>query len=121
MFLDAECACWGDPAFDLAFCLNHLVLKAVHAPDHAPRLAASFDALASAYLAGTDWEPAGALEGRAAALLPALALARIDGKYPVEYLSQPARARVRRLAIPMVLTPPPTLNSAAAPFWAKQP
>ncbi len=28
VFLDAETACLGDPAFDLAFCLNHLLLKA---------------------------------------------------------------------------------------------
>ena len=27
VFLDAECASFGDPAFDLAFCLNHLLLK----------------------------------------------------------------------------------------------
>lgn len=27
VFLDAECAWWGDPAFDLAFCLNHLLLN----------------------------------------------------------------------------------------------
>ncbi len=27
VFLDAECAWYGDPAFDLAFCLNHLLLK----------------------------------------------------------------------------------------------
>src|SRR6185436_8545477 len=27
VLLDAECACWGDPAFDLAFVLNHLLLK----------------------------------------------------------------------------------------------
>src|SRR5262245_55612776 len=27
VFLDAECAWFGDPAFDLAFCLNHLLLK----------------------------------------------------------------------------------------------
>ncbi|MEP7282694.1 MAG: aminoglycoside phosphotransferase family protein [Rubrivivax sp.] len=27
VLLDAECAWWGDPAFDLAFCLNHLLLK----------------------------------------------------------------------------------------------
>ena len=29
IFLDAECAWFGDPAFDLAFCLNHLLLKTV--------------------------------------------------------------------------------------------
>src|SRR5271168_3767799 len=27
VFLDAECAWFGDPAFDVAFCLNHLLLK----------------------------------------------------------------------------------------------
>ena len=27
VLLDAECAWYGDPAFDLAFCLNHLLLK----------------------------------------------------------------------------------------------
>ena len=32
VLLDAECATTGDPAFDVAFCLNHLVLKAVHLP-----------------------------------------------------------------------------------------
>src|SRR6516162_10852304 len=27
VFIDAECAWFGDPAFDLAFCLNHMLLK----------------------------------------------------------------------------------------------
>jgi 5-methylthioribose kinase len=27
VFIDAECAWFGDPAFDLCFCLNHLLLK----------------------------------------------------------------------------------------------
>ena len=33
VFLDAECAWYGDPAFDLAFCLNHLLLKCLWVPD----------------------------------------------------------------------------------------
>ncbi len=32
VFLDAECAWYGDPAFDLAFCLNHMFLKSVWVP-----------------------------------------------------------------------------------------
>ena len=32
VFLDAECAWYGDPAFDLAFCLNHLLLKCLGHP-----------------------------------------------------------------------------------------
>ena len=32
VFLDAECAWYGDPAFDLAFCLNYFSLKCLHVP-----------------------------------------------------------------------------------------
>ena len=44
MFLDAECAWYGDPAFDLAFCLNHLLLKAWGA-DRRRRDTCVFDSL----------------------------------------------------------------------------
>ena len=87
VFLDAETSCYGDPAFDLAFCLNHLLLKGVWHREHAAAYAASFAALTSAYFAKADWEARPALEARAAALLGALMLARIDGKSPVEYLT----------------------------------
>lgn len=88
VFLDAECACWGDPAFDLAFVLNHLLLKAVWQPAYAPALRSSFDALHTAYLAAVDWEDRDALEARTCHVLAGLLLARIDGKSPVEYLTQ---------------------------------
>ena len=45
VFLDAECAWFGDPAFDLAFCLNHLLLKTLWVPSAERELLASFDAL----------------------------------------------------------------------------
>lgn len=102
VFLDAECAWFGDPAFDLAFCLNHLLLKTVWVPAFAPELMHAFDALAGEYLDAVDWETRSALEQRAARLLPALLLARIDGKSPVEYLTQEheknsVRTRARRM------------------------
>ena len=40
VFLDAECAWYGDPAFDLAFCLNHLLLKCLWAPARRERFLA---------------------------------------------------------------------------------
>ena len=91
VFLDAECAWWGDPAFDLAFCLNHLLLKCLWTPARRDGFLACFDALAAAYLAGVAWEPPAALEARAAHLLPGLFLARVDGKSPVEYITKRAR------------------------------
>ena len=99
VFLDAECAWWGDPAFDLAFCLNHLLLKCLWTPSAAARFLASFDRLAETYLAAVRWEPRADLEGRAARLLPGLFLARIDGKSPVEYVTEERdKDRVRRVA-----------------------
>ena len=63
VFLDAECAWWGDPAFDLAFCLNHLLLKCLWTAGRRRRT--SWPASMRwprAYLAGVDWEPAAAFE-----------------------------------------------------------
>ncbi len=110
VFLDAETAWWGDPAFDLAFCLNHLLLKTLVVPVARDALAASFTALAEAYLQRVDWEPRKALESRAASLLPGLLLARVDGKSPVEYLTaETQKDFVRAVAEPLLLEPPTTL------------
>jgi hypothetical protein len=108
VFLDAECAWYGDPAFDLAFCLNHLLLKCLWVPDAAPRFLACFEALATSYLQG--YAPDG-LEARAASLLPGLLLARVDGKSPVEYVTEEAqKTRVRRVARALFVTPPARLT-----------
>jgi aminoglycoside phosphotransferase (APT) family kinase protein len=107
VFLDAECAWYGDPAFDLAFCLNHLLLKSCWVPSAQARLLACFDALADAYL--QVHAPEG-LEARAASLLPGLLLARVDGKSPVEYLTEETqKARVRRVARALLMAPPSQL------------
>jgi len=120
VLLDAECAWYGDPAFDIAFCLNHLLLKCLWTPSAAPAFLACFDALADAYLAGVRWEPRGVLESRAATLLPGLFLARVDGKSPVEYLTDEAdRARVRRVARALLERPPETL-AAVRGAWARE-
>ncbi len=119
VFLDAECAWYGDPAFDLAFCLNHLLLKGLWVPEHKPAFLACFDALASAYLERVKWEPVQALESRAASLLPGLLLARVDGKSPVEYLSSDFQKQsVRDTAAGLLRAPPTTLAQVRA-AWQK--
>jgi aminoglycoside phosphotransferase (APT) family kinase protein len=102
VFLDAECAWYGDPAFDLAFCLNHLLLKCLWNRDAAARFLSCFDSLSAAYLAPANE----ALEERTAALLPGLLLARIDGKSPVEYITDAGHKDiVRRTAGELLLRP----------------
>jgi aminoglycoside phosphotransferase (APT) family kinase protein len=105
IFLDAECAWFGDPAFDVAFCLNHLLLKTLWNRPEAPRLLDAFDRLAGAYREGVVWEPRDQLEARAAKLLAGLLLARVDGKSPVEYLGASDREFVRRTALPIIASP----------------
>jgi thiamine kinase-like enzyme len=109
VLIDAECAWFGDPAFDLAFCLNHFLLKAAHLPQHAESLMSCFEAMTQAYFARVHWEPTRELERRTAYLLPGLTLARVAGKSPVEYLAEPARDRVRMLAIQLLLQQPTSL------------
>jgi len=120
VLIDAECAWWGDPAFDIAFCLNHLLLKCLWNPGATDAFLASFEALGTAYLEGVEWEARAALEQRAAALLPGLFLARVDGKSPVEYLHDDAdRERVRRVARALIARPVPRLQSIAAAWRAE--
>lgn len=99
IFLDAECAWYGDPAFDAAFCLNHLLLKCLARPDKYTAYLNCFDRFVAVYLSRVDWEPGEDVARRAAHLLPGLFLGRIDGKSPVEYVTEEGeRARVRRVA-----------------------
>jgi aminoglycoside phosphotransferase (APT) family kinase protein len=111
VFLDAETACYGDPAFDLAFCLNHLLLKCVWHPQHREAYMESFSRLMDAYLNRVDWENTDDIEERTAALLPALLLARIDSKSPVEYITNERdRSFVREFARAHILSPTHSLQ-----------
>jgi tRNA A-37 threonylcarbamoyl transferase component Bud32 len=106
--IDFEVAHLGDPAFDVAFLLCHLMLKSVHRPELAPayyRCAAEF---ATAYEAGVQAElsPSWAyVWGHVGCLL----LARVDGKSPAEYLSVDEQARVRRFGERLLSGPPEKL------------
>jgi len=109
VLLDAECAWYGDPAFDAAFCLNHLVLKSIHLPALRDRLLDQASGFATTWLSHFPAELRSGIEARTAALLPCLMLARVDGKSPVEYLGEPGRQVVRSCAMPFIETPPSTL------------
>ncbi len=106
VFLDAECAVYGDPAFDLAFCTTHLLLKTVWANN--ARLNEAAIALVAAYRAGIGWEDAKGLLLRAGKLTAALLLARVEGKSPAPYLTDPKhKCIVRDQARALILEPRP--------------
>ncbi len=90
VILDCEVACYGDPAFDVCFLLNHLFLKSLFhlRADGPEEMIAEFWREYTA-ASGRD------IEVRVPRLLLMLLLARIDGKSPVEYLDEPRRQFVR--------------------------
>lgn len=120
VFLDAECACIGDPAFDLAFCLNHFLLKCLWTAAARDGFFNCFQQMTNAYLSGVDWEDPADLERRTATLLPGLFLARVDGKSPVEYIHEHHdKEQVRQCARALLQQPPVTL-AEVLDAWKKQ-
>ncbi|WP_236634347.1 phosphotransferase family protein [Caulobacter sp. X] len=116
VLLDAECATMGDPVFDVAFCLNHFLLKAIRAPARARALLDAVRHFLDEYGQALTWEDQSAFEVRLARLLPMLLLARIDGKSPVEYLDEVQRQAVRSLAVPLIAGPPETVGAILTAF-----
>jgi aminoglycoside phosphotransferase (APT) family kinase protein len=102
VILDAECATMGDAAFDPSFCLNHLALKAAHLPDNRAALLRQMTAFWDGYRPYVHWEDPAELEARVCRLLPALLLARVDGKSPAEYIDEATRTRVRTTALALL-------------------
>ena len=110
VLLDAEVAHWGDPTFDVAFALNHFLLKAIyHAPNQAAFLQGA-NLFWQHYKATVAPDLAQSVTKRLGGQLAALLLARVDGKSPVEYLVGDAlrQAAVRRLARAALLNYPAT-------------
>ncbi len=106
MAIDFEVAHFGDPAFDSAFLLNHLLLKSFYRPQWSAglaRLALRFwEVYRAAIPAPCDW-----IEPATLAHLGCLLLARIDGKSPVEYITDAhLRESIRRFARDLILSPP---------------
>jgi aminoglycoside phosphotransferase (APT) family kinase protein len=120
VILDAECAWYGDPAFDLAFVLNHLLLKGAWRPQWRQRYADAYAAVSAAYFAHVGWESRASCEARTAALLPGLMLARIDGKSPVEYLTDAVESEeVRAFARDLLMDPVAELGEIGRRWCAR--
>ncbi len=105
--IDWEIAHRGDPAFDVAFLLNHLLLKTIHRP----QARADYEACGRAFLDGYGKE----LDLRyVLGLVGCLMLARVDGKSPAEYLTDAERDEARAAGIALLSDPPESLEEA----WA---
>lgn len=105
LFLDAECAVINDPAFDLSFCLNHLIIKMIIGVADRHELAQSILNLWQGYRQHIHWEPISELEARTCLLLPLMLLARVDGKSPVEYHTATSKKTIQTIALNLITDP----------------
>lgn len=109
--IDWEVAHLGDPTFDPAWTIGHLLLKTVHRPASG----SAYRAAAVAFLRALHAHLAGAVRVDGAQLVRqvgCLLLARVDGKSPADYLSDAGRARTRVLARHLLTAPPATITDA---------
>lgn len=107
--IDFETTHAGDPAFDVAFMLHHVILKSIHQPAHADAL----DDLAHSFVAAYTQEIEPLLRpnpSHVMAHVAALMLARTIGKSPAPYLDEGERDRAQALAEDLLLADIETLD-----------
>lgn len=103
MVVDFEVAHAGDPEFDTAFMVSHLLLKAIALPGSARTLLSTIDEFLTKYqnrLRHASVTPATERRDRH---IGALLLARIDGKSPVDYLNPDGQASAKSLGVELLL------------------
>lgn len=96
LLLDHEVACYGDPAFDIAFMLNHLLLKRLVFSNAEPGDSKLPKVFWDHYFQQLNIKQSIDLKIRTIHLLKMLMLARVDGKSPAEYLDEGHRDWIRK-------------------------
>lgn len=99
--IDFEVAHFGDPAFDVAFLLTHLLLKSLYRSE----LADEYDAAARAFLAAYKGPGLVIPFERISDQVACLLLARVRGKSPVEYLDNVGRSAAWNLGVRLLDSP----------------
>ncbi len=107
VLLDAEVAHWGDPHFDVAFCLSHLLLGTICFPAFVEARRRATKAFLDAYAA----EGLEVFDHALARQTGCLMLARVDGDSPLDYIAAPDHvAAIRAIARRLILDPPADPN-----------
>ncbi|HXH48297.1 MAG TPA: aminoglycoside phosphotransferase family protein [Terriglobia bacterium] len=111
--IDFEVVHWGDPAFDSAFLLNHLMLKSFHQPQFVDLYSQAAQAFWQALVTDLSGAQTVDFESMTVRHLGGLMLARMDGKSPVEYIhDEGVKSQVRRTAKRLLAERPGSLRAA---------
>ncbi len=109
ILLDHEVIHFGDPAFDLGFSLTHLLSKARHVADRGEAFLDAALVYWNTYLEALGDVPwRDALGPRAVRHTLGCLLGRVDGRSPLEYLTE-AERHYQRETVVRLMTSPPTM------------
>ena len=101
VILDCEPAHWGNPRFDVGFCMMHLILDGIHRPpasDYLPAAVSFIDAYAA-------HGPRDALDAELVRIAGCLLLARLEGDSPIDYLHELDAPAVKDIAATLIREP----------------
>ncbi|MCW8130449.1 MAG: phosphotransferase [Planctomycetota bacterium] len=105
VLLDHEVVHWGDGAFDVGFALAHLLSKAHHVAGAREKFLQAAERFWHAYAEALGPAASGEAEARAARHALGCLLARVDGRSPLEYLTEPERAKQRAVVLDLMARP----------------
>lgn len=111
VLLDHEVIHWGDGAFDVGFCLTHLLSKAHHVQARRDDYAEA----ARRFVLGVRHRNV-LDEGRCVRHALGCLLARVIGKSPLEYLTGEERMRQGAVVLGLMRDPPPTVDALTRSF-----
>jgi 5-methylthioribose kinase len=115
VILDFEVAHWGNPRFDIAFCLAHLMLKGVRDGVSCTPYAEAARAFLSAY---KEHGLSHSLDAMLVQITGCMLLARLEGDSPVDYREQLNAIYIKAAASAMIVHPVADVNRAVERFFA---
>lgn len=111
-YIDAETCNYGDPAFDLVYFANHLLIKSIHIPQKKHHFINSYKIFFDTYLGSLELSKRNIFFERCVEMIPIMLLARVDGKSPVEYITKENKKnKIRLLAFKLIENSPKSLNA----------
>ena len=108
VILDCEVAHWGNPRFDVGFCLMHLLLDGLHKPPAQP-FAAAAESFLDAYARECGQEM---LDADLVRITGCLMLARLEGDSPIDFLVELDAPAVKPKAVDLIVNPVATPHQA---------